>query len=154
MSDSTPYGCTACSPPQTSMLVNALSETSVYKSSHYSRAARGRHVVITGHLTAASCSLVVDELFHQDSGFSDFNAVFLSASPPSDAMRRLLKTSRHSHRLLYLQGNSTVQEVRAAGGALFQGCMWQQQFVVWIVSAHLPWRVMRQAKIASTHDAA
>lgn len=101
----------ACLTHQTSMLVNALSETSVYRSARYSRAAHGRHVVVTGHLTAAACGLIVEELFHPDSGFSDYHLVLLNPNAPSDAMRRLLKTSRHAHRLLYLQG-SCVSEVR------------------------------------------
>lgn len=43
---------------QTSMLVNALSENSIYCTAHYSRATRGHHVVVTGHLTAASAGRV------------------------------------------------------------------------------------------------
>jgi len=96
---------------QTSMLVNALSETSIYQSSHYSHATRGHHVVVTGHLAAASAAVIVDELFHPDSGFADYNLVFLNPNPPTDAMKKLLKTSQHSHRLLYLQGSWASQEV-------------------------------------------
>lgn len=93
------------------MLVNALSETSVYQSAHYSRATRGHHVVVTGHLAATSAAAISAELFHPDSGFADYNIVFLNPSPPTDAMKRLLKTSQHSHRLLYLQGSWVSQEV-------------------------------------------
>jgi hypothetical protein len=104
--------CRCChSNAQTSTLVNALSETSVYQSARFSRAARGRHVLVTGHLSAATCSLITKELFHQDSGYSDFTLVFLSPAAPNDVMRRLLKTSRHSHRLLYIQGSWAVHEV-------------------------------------------
>jgi hypothetical protein len=86
------------------MLVNALSETSIYQSAQYSRTTRGRHVVLMGHLTTTSAGVIVDELFHPDSGFADYNCVLLNPNPPTDAMKRLLKTSRHAHRLLYLQG--------------------------------------------------
>lgn len=98
-------------PYQTSMLVNALSETSVYQSAHYSRATRGHHVVATGHLTAASAGVIIDELFHPDSGFADYNLVFLNPNPPTDAMKKLLKTNQHAHRLLYLQGSWASQQV-------------------------------------------
>lgn len=101
-------------PYQTSMLVNALSETSVYQSAHYSHAIRGHHIVVTGHLTADSAESVVEQVFHSDSGFSDYNLVFLNPSPPTDAMKRLFKTSQHSHRLLYLQGSWASQKVLGA----------------------------------------
>lgn len=94
------------------MLVNALSETSIYQSAHYSHSTKGRHVVATGHLTATAASTIVDELFHPDSGFADYNIVFLNPSPPSDAMKKLLKTSQHAHRVLYLQGSWASQQVR------------------------------------------
>jgi hypothetical protein len=105
-------------PYQTSMLVNALSETSVYQSAHYSHTIRGHHIVVTGHLTADSAESIVEQVFHPDSGFSDYNLVFLHPSPPTDAMKRLLKTSQHSHRLLYLQGSWASQKVL---GAYVQG---------------------------------
>jgi hypothetical protein len=96
---------------QTSTLVNALSETSIYQSAHYSHSTKGPHVVATGHLTTFAANVIVDELFHPDSGFADYNLVFLNPNPPSDAMRKLLKTSQHAHRLLYLQGSWATQEV-------------------------------------------
>jgi hypothetical protein len=96
---------------QTSTLVNALSETSIYQSAHYSRSTKGRHVVATGHLTVFAANVIVDELFHPDSGFADYHLVFLNPNPPTDGMRKLLKTSQHSHRLLYLQGSWATQEV-------------------------------------------
>jgi hypothetical protein len=68
-------------------------------------------VVATGHLTATAASTIVDELFHPDSGFADYNIVFLNPSPPSDAMKKLLKTSQHAHRVLYLQGSWASQQV-------------------------------------------
>jgi hypothetical protein len=105
-------------PYQTSMLVNALSETSVYQSAHYSHTIRGHHIVVTGHLTADSAESIVEQVFHPDSGFSDYNLVFLHPGPPTDAMKRLLKTSQHSHRLLYLQGSWASQKVL---GAYVQG---------------------------------
>lgn len=94
------------------MLVNALSETTIYQSANYSHSTKGRHVVATGHLTAASAGTIVEELFHPDSGFADYNLVFLNPNPPTDAMKRLLKTSQHAHRLLYLQGSYNSQQVR------------------------------------------
>lgn len=107
-------------PAQTSMLVNALSETSIHQSAHYSHSTKGRHVVVTGHLTATAASTIVDELFHPDSGFADYNIVFLNPNPPSDAMKKLLKTSQHAHRVLYLQGSWASQQVRchSKGGTL------------------------------------
>lgn len=55
-------------PYQTSALASAFSYTSVYTTAHYSRRARGRHVVVTGHLTVATMTLLVEELYHEDYG--------------------------------------------------------------------------------------
>lgn len=61
--------------------------------------------------------MIVEELFHPDSGWADYNCVFLNPNSPSDAMKKLLKTSQHSHRLLYLQGSWASQQVGGARGA-------------------------------------
>lgn len=45
-------------------------------------------------------------------GFQDFNCVFLAPENPDDEMRRLLKTHKQSHRMLYLQGSPMSHEVR------------------------------------------
>lgn len=92
--------------------VTALSETSIYQSAHYSHTARGKHIVITGHLTVPTAALLVDELYStQDFGFPDFNLVFLCPDPPCDQMKRLLKIHKQSHRLLYVQGSCMDHKV-------------------------------------------
>ncbi|WIA30873.1 hypothetical protein OEZ86_000928 [Tetradesmus obliquus] len=93
-------------PYQTSMLVTALNETSPYQTARYSHTARGRHVVFTGQFSVPSMGLLVEELYStQDYGFPDFNLVLLSPEAPSDELKRLLKTHKQSHRMLYLQGS-------------------------------------------------
>lgn len=67
---------------------------------------RGRHVVFTGQFSVPSMGLLVEELYStQDYGFPDFNLVLLSPEAPSDELKRLLKTHKQSHRMLYLQGS-------------------------------------------------
>lgn len=61
------------------------------------------------------CSLLHQRSLHvvPSSGFQDFNCVFLSPEAPNDDMRRLLKTHKQSHRMLYLQGSPMSHEVGA-----------------------------------------
>jgi hypothetical protein len=55
-------------PYQTSMLLSAMTATSVYQRCSYSQGARGRHVVITGHFDHLSARLIVEQLYHADYG--------------------------------------------------------------------------------------
>jgi hypothetical protein len=74
-------------------------------------------VVITGHLNVPSINLLVEELYStQDYGFPDFNLVLLSPEAPSDELKRLLKTHKQSHRMLYLQGSCMNNQVSWAVG--------------------------------------
>jgi hypothetical protein len=84
---------------------------------------RGRHVVITGHISVPSMSLLVEELYStQDYGYSDFNLVFLSPEAPSDELKRLLKTHKQSHRMLYMQGSCMKYQVRALSVMHLRAC--------------------------------
>ena len=55
-------------PYQTSMLLSAMTATSVYQRCQYSQGARGRHVIVTGHFDHLSAGLIVEQLYHADYG--------------------------------------------------------------------------------------
>jgi hypothetical protein len=57
--------------------------------------------------------LLGEELYStHDYGFPDFNLVLMSPEAPSDELRRMLKTHKQSHRMLYLQGSCMNYQVK------------------------------------------
>ncbi len=72
-------------------------------------------MIVTGGFDHVSLGIFLQELFHEDHGFRQTNAVVLSPQPPDGRVRNLLNETTNVRRSKYIQGSPMDGQV---GGVL------------------------------------
>jgi len=92
-------------PKQTNELIKLMSITSVYARASYKANNEVPHIVICGHVSVDALKNFCYELFHQDHGTQDKNAVIIQNNLPSQDMKVFLHAGIYEVALKYLQVN-------------------------------------------------
>jgi hypothetical protein len=91
-------------PKQTKELIHLMGLQSKYARAIYKANAEVPFIIICGHVGVAALKNFCAELFHQDHGNQDKNAVILQQNTPSAEMEMFLHTPQYELFLTYLQG--------------------------------------------------
>lgn len=91
-------------PKSTNHLVTLMSSRSIYARNRFNPAPGTDFVVVCGSLDVMAARAFLTELFHEDHGSVDLQAVLLCEQLPSTAMENMLRT-QYSINVTYLQGS-------------------------------------------------
>lgn len=93
-------------PYQSSALIEAVLDYSHYQRASYARKPLQSHVIITGQFDHITLETVLTELFHEDNGQRQFDAVVLSPKTPTSQMKLLVASHIHGPvQAQYIQGS-------------------------------------------------
>lgn len=97
-------------PKQTNELIKYMSMSSVYSREVYKANVEIPHLVICGNVFVDSLKNFCQELFHDDHGLQDRNAVIIQQQLPSQEMKIFLHSGSYELSLKYLQGNPILEK--------------------------------------------
>lgn len=97
-------------PQQTNELITLMGMQSEYARNAYKHNSEVPHLIICGDIEITSFKNFCKELFHQDHGNSDKNAVILQYNPPNIEMELFLRDPRYEMYTFYLQGNPLIEK--------------------------------------------
>lgn len=95
-------------PKQTNELIRLMGMQSKYARAIYKANAEVPHILVCGHVGVAALKNFCGELFHQDHGNQDKNAVILQQGIPTAEMEIFLHNPQYELFLTFLQGNPMV----------------------------------------------
>ncbi|CAD8212795.1 unnamed protein product [Paramecium octaurelia] len=111
-------------PKQMNELIRLMGLQSVYARSFYKPNHEIPHIIICGYVSVASLKNFCNELFHQDHGGQDKNAIILKPSIPNTEMEDFLHNERYEMFLIYLQGNPMIErDLRRAAVTQAKACV-------------------------------
>lgn len=97
-------------PKQTKELIHLMGMQSKYARALYKSNAEVPHIIVCGHVGVAALKNFCAELFHQDHGNQDRNAIILQQTTPSAEMEIFLHSPQYELFLTYLQGNPMIDK--------------------------------------------
>lgn len=77
----------------------------VYQRAFYKSTKKNEHLVLTGFINTQDLNNFFEELYHQDHGNKEINAVILEQKNMSPDMASLLSNFKQANLLKYLQGS-------------------------------------------------
>jgi hypothetical protein len=92
-------------PKQTNELANLMSKQSIYARKFYKANPNIPFIIVSGHVTVPALKNFCNELFHEDHGIQDKNAVIIQETIPEAEMGHFLKQPKLEVNVTYLQGN-------------------------------------------------
>ena len=92
-------------PLKTGEMVSIFKGTSVYSRDVYKSNADISHIIICGYVSVEALISFCEELFHEDHGSTDKNAIILDKEIPSQEMKLFIHAGKYEMNLKYLQGN-------------------------------------------------
>ncbi|EAR83473.2 cation channel family protein (macronuclear) [Tetrahymena thermophila SB210] len=111
-------------PQQTNELIRLISLQSVYARTIYKPNSDIPHIIICGHVDVSALRFFCNELFHEDHGNQDKNAIILQSNIPSSEMELFLNNQQYEHNLTYLQGNpKTERDLKRAAATKAKTCV-------------------------------
>ncbi|KAL4472400.1 hypothetical protein ABPG74_018349 [Tetrahymena malaccensis] len=111
-------------PQQTNELIRLISLQSVYARTIYKPNSDIPHIIITGHVDVSALRFFCNELFHEDHGNQDKNAIILQSNIPSSEMELFLNNQQYEHNLTYLQGNpKSERDLKRAAATKAKTCV-------------------------------
>ncbi|CAD8213071.1 unnamed protein product [Paramecium octaurelia] len=111
-------------PKQMNELIRLMGLQSVYARSFYKPNHEIPHIIICSYVSVPSLKNFCNELFHQDHGGQDKNAIILKPSIPNTEMEDFLHNERYEMFLIYLQGNPMVErDLRRAAVTQAKACV-------------------------------
>lgn len=92
-------------PKQMNELINLMGMQSVYSWKGYKKIEEIPHIIVCGKFDVDSLYNFSNEIFHNDHGNIDKNAVIINSKTPDLKMEKLLNDQRFEFFLTYIQGD-------------------------------------------------
>ena len=110
-------------PALSNHLIGLLSAKSLYARVRYRSTKAGKHVVVTGSISASGLSTFLDEFYHPDHGNQNSKVVILHPHSPNSQILALLKSSQYAGQLHYIEGSAVKDaDIRRAAAQSAQAC--------------------------------
>ncbi|CAD8072511.1 unnamed protein product [Paramecium primaurelia] len=111
-------------PKQMNELIRLMGLQSVYARAFYKWNPEVPHIIICGHVSVAALRNFCSELFHQDHGSQDKNAIIMRLTKPNTEMEIFLHNPKYELFLTYLQGSPMVdRDLKRAAATQAKACV-------------------------------